>query len=84
MLRSSVTLEILLLAGLQLCAAANVPASSIDASTWAALNQSVGGRLFAGVPVAQACFASGSGSAETVFDSTACSIVQANYTNESE
>ncbi|TVY32503.1 FAD-linked oxidoreductase, partial [Lachnellula subtilissima] len=46
---------------------------------WAALNQTVNGRLFAGVPLAQSCYSSYNGTATTP-DAAACSAVQSNYT----
>lgn len=37
---------------------ASTPISSITSTQWAALNQSVGGRLYAGYPMAKSCYRS--------------------------
>lgn len=54
-------------------------AATPTAAQWAALNQTVNGRLFAGVPLAQSCYSSYNGNATTP-DAAVCSAVQANYT----
>ena len=54
-------------------------AATPTAAQWAALNQTVSGRLFAGVPLAQSCYSSYNGTATTP-DAAACSAVQSNYT----
>ncbi|TVY15434.1 FAD-linked oxidoreductase, partial [Lachnellula arida] len=57
-------------------------AATPTAAQWAALNQTVGGRLFAGVPLAQSCYSSYNGTATTP-DTAVCSAVQSVYTASS-
>ncbi|TVY40181.1 FAD-linked oxidoreductase [Lachnellula occidentalis] len=54
-------------------------AATPTAAQWAALNQTVNGRLHAGVPLAQSCYSSYNGTATTP-DAAVCSAVQTNYT----
>jgi hypothetical protein len=53
--------------------------SSVTQVEWSALNSSISGRLFATVPLAEACFESWNNK-DVKADSSACSAVQKNYT----
>ncbi|KAJ6610188.1 hypothetical protein B0H10DRAFT_2166095 [Mycena sp. CBHHK59/15] len=62
-----------------LAAVTSYPSRSTSISpAWAALNATVGGRLFVGEPIAKSCFSSYEGNLVTP-DTTQCSAVQAGY-----
>jgi hypothetical protein len=61
--------------------------SSISSVQWAALNETVNGRLFKAYPLAEPCYSlhsngSYSGSTVTPADGTTCAQVEAGWTNE--
>ncbi|EMC94258.1 hypothetical protein BAUCODRAFT_36730 [Baudoinia panamericana UAMH 10762] len=60
---------------------ASTPISSITSSQWAALNQSVGGRLAVGYPLAKPCYSLYNGKLN-IPDLAQCSAVQSGYTDE--
>ena len=55
-----------------------VSTSSIPTSSWTAFNQTLGGRLYPGQPLAAPCFQSVNG-VDTTVNATACAQVEAGY-----
>lgn len=73
-------LALLSAAPLAVLAAQDVPASSITAAQWEALNTTLGGKLYTALPFSAPCFSVVDGVNVTT-DTTACAAIEANYTN---
>jgi hypothetical protein len=56
------------------------PIALVPSEDWHTLNQSVGGRLFAGLPVGLPCYDNFNGNPK-LLDKKACDVVEANKSN---
>jgi hypothetical protein len=85
---TSISCVTALLAVLRRCSASQFPLTSeyappialVPSEDWHTLNQSVGGRLFAGLPVGLPCYDNFNGNPK-LLDKKACDVVEANKSN---